>query len=75
MRQVQIIGEAAGRITNETRVSHPEIEWSQMIGMRHRLVHDYFQIIPERVWDAVQNDIAPLIVALQTVVPPDEGDD
>jgi uncharacterized protein with HEPN domain len=41
---VQIIGEAAGRVSQATRDSHPEIPWRRIIGMRHRIVHDYMDI-------------------------------
>ena len=70
MHLVQIIGEAARKVSPEFRENHPEIPWTEVIGMRHRLVHEYFRIIPEKVWDVVQQDIAPLIEALEPLVPP-----
>ena len=70
MHLVQIVGEAARKVSTEFRESHPEIPWSEVIGMRHRLVHEYFRIIPEKVWDVVEQDIAPLIEALEPLVPP-----
>ena len=42
---VQIIGEAAARVSVETRDAHPEIPWQKIIGMRHRLVHDYLHVV------------------------------
>jgi uncharacterized protein with HEPN domain len=39
--------------------------------MRHRLVHDYFRIIPERVWDVIEKDLSPLIANLEPLVPPE----
>ena len=70
MHLVQIIGEAARKVSTEFQENHPEIPWAEVIGMRHRLVHEYFRIIPEKVWDVVQQDIAPLIEALEPLVPP-----
>jgi len=70
MHLVQIIGEAARKISTEFQENHPEIPWTEVIGMRHRLVHEYFRIIPEKVWDVVQQDIAPLIETLEPLVPP-----
>ena len=72
MRQVQIIGEAARNISDEFKTAHPDVPWKAIVGMCHRLVHDYFRIVPERVWEVVEHDIAPLIAQIGPVVPPDE---
>ena len=74
MRQIQIIGEAARKVSLQCQQAHPEIPWQQIIGMRHRLVHEYFCIIPERVWDVVEKGISELIGLLEPLVPPDESD-
>ena len=73
-RQVQVIGEAASRISPEMRERHPDVPWHEMIGMRHRLVHDYRQIDLLRVWDAARISIPQLIAAVEPLVPPDEGE-
>ncbi len=44
VHHLQIIGEAASRISDELRAGHPEVPWGQMIGMRHILVHGYFDV-------------------------------
>lgn len=72
MHLIQIIGEAARKVSHECRRAHPQIPWRHIIGMRHRLVHEYFRIIPQKVWEVVVQDIAPLIEALEPLVPPDE---
>ena len=72
MRQIQIIGEAARKVSSECQQAHPEIPWQGIIGMRHRLVHEYFRIIPERVWDVVEKDIPELIRLIEPLVPPEE---
>jgi len=46
-----------------------------IVGMRNRLVHEYFDIIPERVWDVVEKDIPELIRLIEPLVPPDESSD
>ena len=51
MRQIQIIGEAARMVSPEYQSEHPEVPWRDMVGMRNRLVHEYFRILPDRVWD------------------------
>ena len=72
MHQIQIIGEAARKISRQYKDSHSEIPWQMIIGMRNRLVHEYFDIIPERVWDVVENSIPELIRLIEPLVPPDE---
>jgi len=49
MRLIQILGEAARKISPEFRQAHPEIPWQGIIGMRNRMVHEYFRIIPAKV--------------------------
>ena len=73
MRLIQIIGEAARKVSQELRQAHPEIPWRQVIGMRHRLVHEYFHIIPDKVWEVVERDIPALIPLIEPLVPPDES--
>ena len=72
MRQIQIIGEAARKVSAQYQKEHPEIPWKGIIGMRHRLVHEYFNIIPQRVWDVIVEDIPELIHLVEPLVPPDE---
>ena len=72
MHLIQIIGEAARKVSPECRKAHPEIPWAEIVGVRHRLVHQYFKIIPEKVWDVVERDLPALIALLEPLVPPDE---
>ena len=72
MRQIQIIGEAARQVSVEYQQYHPEIPWQKIIGMRNKLVHEYFRIIPERVCDVVEKDIPELKRLVEPLVPPDE---
>ena len=69
---IQIIGEAASQVSSRTREAHPEIPWQEIIGMRHRVVHDYLNVDYEIVWDVVRNRIPQLIEHLEPLVPPDE---
>ncbi len=68
VRLLEVIGEAANRIPDEERVHHPEIPWVQIIGMRNRLIHGYFDIDLDRVWDTVVDDLPPLILLLQKIM-------
>ena len=72
LKAVEIVGEAASRVSTERKEAHPEIPWSEIVGMRNRLVHGYFNINLQRVWETVQEDIPPLISQLEALVPPDE---
>lgn len=65
---VEVIGEAASRVGQETQEKHPQIPWSQIVAMRNRLVHAYFDIDLDQVWKAVTEDIPPLIETLEKIL-------
>lgn len=52
VRRLLVIGEAVKRISPDTRSLAPDVPWKQIAGMRDRLVHDYFNVIPDQVWNA-----------------------
>jgi len=60
VHHLQIIGEAASRLSDEIRAQHPEVPWGQMIGMRHILVHGYFEVDSEIVWNTAQVNLIQL---------------
>lgn len=64
IRHLQIIGEAAKKLTEQTRSRFGSVEWKDIAGMRDKLVHDYFGVDLTGVWDTVQNDIPALKAAL-----------
>ncbi|HEY3398479.1 MAG TPA: HepT-like ribonuclease domain-containing protein [Armatimonadota bacterium] len=68
-RLVEKIGEAARRLSPETREKHPEIAWSDIVGMRHHLAHGYDTVDNDMLWDTVTKDLPLLITALESVVP------
>jgi len=70
VKLIETIGEAARAISQELKAAHAEIPWIPIIDMRNHLVHRYFHIDLPRVWDVVQNHIAPLIAQLEPLVPP-----
>jgi uncharacterized protein with HEPN domain len=67
---VQVIGEAARRVSAQTCAAYPGIPWREIIGMRHKIVHDYMSVDEDILWQVVTQDLPPLIVALEKIVPP-----
>ena len=65
---LQIIGEAASRLSDDFRAQHAEVPWGQLIGMRHILVHGYFDVDLDIVWNAVKNDIVKLKAQILAIV-------
>ncbi|MCY4588803.1 MAG: DUF86 domain-containing protein [Bryobacterales bacterium] len=71
LKAVEIVGEAASRVSADTQEAHPEIPWPEIIGLRHRLVHAYFEVNLKRVWETVQRDIPYLVAQLEPLTPPE----
>lgn len=70
LKLIEIVGEAANQVSDETRNAHPNIPWKDIIAMRHRLVHGYFDIDNEIVWNTVMEDLPSLISMLEPIVHP-----
>jgi uncharacterized protein with HEPN domain len=70
VKNIEIVGEAAIRISEHVQRSHPEIPWPDIIGMRHRLIHAYFEINLDILWETVVTDLPPLITSLDNILPP-----
>jgi uncharacterized protein with HEPN domain len=73
IRRLEIIGEAARRISNETRARLPSLPWSAMINMRNLMIHEYDHVDLAVVWDTVQNHLPTLIQSIAPLVPPSEN--
>jgi uncharacterized protein with HEPN domain len=71
IRRLEIIGEAARRVSNEGRLVNPALPWKQMIGMRNVVIHGYDEVDLNVVWDTVKNDLPPLAAMLETMVRPE----
>ncbi len=57
IRQIEIIGEATKKLSGEMKKKHPDLPWKDMAGMRDKLIHGYFGVDIDAVWDTVKNDI------------------
>jgi len=73
VRAVEVIGEAASKVSDETRMAHAGIPWKAIIGMRNRLVHAYFDIDPDILWVAATVEIPALLDQLKRVEPDRPG--
>ena len=68
VRLLEVIGEAAGRVSKEKRARHPDIPWTQNIGMRNRLIHGYDSVDNDILWQILSRDLPPLVEALKRIV-------
>jgi|SRR5438067_13683212 len=71
-RSLELIGEAARRVSGAYRTAHPEIPWREVIGQRSVLAHDYGEVSDKRVWDTVKSRVPDLVRSLERVVTPEE---
>jgi uncharacterized protein with HEPN domain len=73
IRQIGIIGEAANRISKEFKDEHAEIDWKKIIGMRNRIIHDYFGVNLQIVWETIQiriPELGELIIKIISEIDP-----
>ena len=69
-RSVQIIGEAAARVSREFRENHPEVPWRPITAQRHILVHEYGEIHDDKIWRVATEYVPALIELLEPLLPP-----
>ncbi|MCZ6651687.1 MAG: DUF86 domain-containing protein [Planctomycetota bacterium] len=67
---IQTIGEAARRVSSAFQKDHPEVPWSDIIGMRHRIVHDYMDVDEDLVWDVATFELPALVKKIEPLSPP-----
>lgn len=68
LHHLQILGEAANKLSPEIRAAHPEIPWRSIITMRHILVHDYFNVDLAEVWRTLTVDLPPLKQQIESLL-------
>jgi uncharacterized protein with HEPN domain len=67
-RQLEILGEAARRLSDEFRQAHPEIDWRRIIGLRNILIHCYDEIRQQTIWTTVISELEPLLAQLEILL-------
>lgn len=67
LKNVEIVGEAAYMLSSEFKELHPDIPWSQMIKMRHVLVHGYSSVLPEVLWETATIEIPEIIPRIEAL--------
>lgn len=65
VHRLQVVGEAASKVSLPFRQIHPEIPWAAIISMRHRIVHDYLNVDLDIVWDTVHRDLPEILSLLR----------
>jgi uncharacterized protein with HEPN domain len=68
VKSIEIVGEAASRVSSAFRETHQEIPWMVIVTMRNRLIHAYFDVDLDRVWDTIIDDLPPLIHKLKMIL-------
>ena len=71
VRLLEIVGEAANRIPIEERTKYPQIPWSQLVGLRNRLIHGYDRVDFDILWQIVTQDLPPLVAGLNKILSPE----
>ena len=75
VRNLEIIGEATKNLPNDIRQKYPQVEWRKIAGLRDIVIHGYFGIDYEILWDIIQNKIPDLVVKIQEVIEGETGDE
>ncbi len=68
VRGLEIIGEAAARVSRELKIAHPEIKWNSIIGMRNKIIHEYLDVDYQVVWDTTHLDLPELKKAIKKLL-------
>lgn len=72
IRSLEVIGEAASKVSSATQTAHPEVPWREITGMRHRLIHGYAEVRLDLVWTVAQSRLEPLITSVTLLIPSED---
>jgi uncharacterized protein with HEPN domain len=68
VKSIEIVGEAASKVSRELRSQSPEIPWTDIVAMRNRLIHSYFDVNLDIVWQTVTVELPPLVKQIQELL-------
>ena len=68
LRAIEVMGEAANKVSEEVRLANTDIPWKAIVGMRNRLIHAYFDIDTEMVWETLESEIPAVLVRLNLLL-------
>lgn len=68
IRNLEVIGEAVKRLSDATKDAHPEVRWHQIAGMRDKLIHDYFGVDLDLVWEVIDRHLPPLRLIVAAIL-------
>ncbi|MBW4540926.1 MAG: DUF86 domain-containing protein [Myxacorys chilensis ATA2-1-KO14] len=69
-RQLEILGEAAGRVSEAFRQTHPALDWRRTVGLRNIIIHRYDEIQQDIIWNIITTELANLLAQLEPLLPP-----
>jgi uncharacterized protein with HEPN domain len=73
IRALEVLGEAAGRVSRDSCAALPQLPWREMTGLRHRLIHGYAEVRLDLVWHVATERLGPLVAMLQALLPPEDA--
>lgn len=72
VRELEVIGEAAKKISEQTKAKIQGVPWAKVSGMRDRLIHEYLRVDLEQVWDTARKDLPELLSEIERWIPPEQ---
>lgn len=72
-KAIEVIGEAASRVSDECRARNPQVPWLDIVAMRHRLVHGYYEVNLDILWNTVAVDLPPLLSEIRGAIEREEA--
>ncbi len=73
IRALEVLGEAAGRVSRDSCAALPHLPWREMTGLRHRLIHGYAEVRLDLVWHVATERLGPLVAMLEALLPPEDA--
>jgi uncharacterized protein with HEPN domain len=73
IRALEVLGEAAGRVSRDSCAALPDLPWREMTGLRHRLIHGYAEVRLDLVWHVATERLGPLVAMLEALLPPEDA--